>query len=1153
MVAETLSFVNDEFRGHLLNFASSVVTAKDLKLDRFVETVCSGLVSSEKKTFTSFEDAEAHLLEAGIRSPFPTVELMGRYPFELLPVTESDIHYWIFGACKGVNSNVEVYVDMSTQCINERDYLNFRYFYKRALFISFLALRLKRQRSKLDVKFSLLDNDVNRPVIVVVGEGMQVTVRPSLPPKVIPAVKLGPKRNSVRKPNEQHAPPTPYYNNSLLKDIYEYQTACELAALQGQYEGLTSAMHLVALWLQVNEFSTSVRRFVFALMHWLTKVEPSVIIQRFQRQMNAYQLFKLTLDFIANHRFIKASESDWENFGDPQPVLFLTKDGLAVDGVVGFGCADFETQFDAICVDTSGHFNWLDTCTLSDIDLLQFCARRALMVRKVEPLFTENILSLPSHQFDYSWKLALPQSIASYTEKVQRDRYWFPQFLYSFVSRLLRRGLSKRARLVYLGPLVLAETWNTDDRPVLKPPCLTLGVVLNTDFALEPVTFGPPADKEKEAKFFRQLWGSVAEMRRFADGSILEAVVWKTGSASSTDGNAVNRKIVEHLLRRHIYGGSTLPEITSRNLSFRKLYPSGNFGEVMQCFQQFSKRLRNLQGFPLSVKSVQPCSSGLYYSSLDVPKVDSDPTVPHQNEPLEVILTFESSSRWPDEIEAVQTMKLALLQKLESLLLEPAHLPLNQFGKRTSHVSEFVSGEDVCAFKVEKVYINTRSLHEPECAPTSHMDVLLSNKLLFRVYIHYEQEPLLLQRCYLRASEDFKPEVERAMELYHQKFYLEHFVATAVSKLSQFYPYLSDSIRLCKAWLDAQWLASDVPDRVTELVCCWIFLDTESYLAAPATAEMGLLRYVNFWATFSFEQQFIELNLTDLTGHGLEGSCRVLGALSDAERSAAQRCFNKVRTTFKKMERAALFIATNRDVTGQAFSWLQPSRHTVRRLQFLGRKLLRPFRELADPWEVDGRLITTTLWSTDKLESAFPFVCDVSSQWQQNGRTFGNDEGAAECKYRNLEIHMALTRNTRIPAGMSLVDQFCDDVFREYGNAVDSCPFGVYFSRGQTRKVGFVIPAKGARIARYGPLLNVKPWLTNGGQAVLTGTRSFKPFFWPPFHSNHNNNAQFLLKLVDDMEVLLTRLVKRRPLALTTLDTADLKAKIKDLGKDYFA
>jgi U3 small nucleolar RNA-associated protein 22 len=49
--------------------------------------------------------------------------------------------------------------------------------------------------------------------------------------------------------------------------------------------------------------------------------------------------------------------------------------------------------------------------------------------------------------------------------------------------------------------------------------------------ALRAVDTGPSADQAAAAAAFRAFWGERAELRRFADGQICEAVVWEVGPA----------------------------------------------------------------------------------------------------------------------------------------------------------------------------------------------------------------------------------------------------------------------------------------------------------------------------------------------------------------------------------------------------------------------------------------------------------------------------------------------------------------------------------------------------------------------------------------------------------------------------------------------
>ena len=50
-----------------------------------------------------------------------------------------------------------------------------------------------------------------------------------------------------------------------------------------------------------------------------------------------------------------------------------------------------------------------------------------------------------------------------------------------------------------------------------------------------------------QAKSFRELWGEISELRRFQDGSINEAVLFKCDNMSER--KLITKRIVHHLLK----------------------------------------------------------------------------------------------------------------------------------------------------------------------------------------------------------------------------------------------------------------------------------------------------------------------------------------------------------------------------------------------------------------------------------------------------------------------------------------------------------------------------------------------------------------------------------------------------------------------------
>ena len=70
--------------------------------------------------------------------------------------------------------------------------------------------------------------------------------------------------------------------------------------------------------------------------------------------------------------------------------------------------------------------------------------------------------------------------------------------------------------------------------------------------AFRVVDRGPAADAGKPAAAFRHLWGERAEMRRFPDGAISEAVAWDDLPPALR--GSIPERIVTHILERHLPG-----------------------------------------------------------------------------------------------------------------------------------------------------------------------------------------------------------------------------------------------------------------------------------------------------------------------------------------------------------------------------------------------------------------------------------------------------------------------------------------------------------------------------------------------------------------------------------------------------------------------
>ncbi len=79
-------------------------------------------------------------------------------------------------------------------------------------------------------------------------------------------------------------------------------------------------------------------------------------------------------------------------------------------------------------------------------------------------------------------------------------------------------------------PAVLAGSTSLElSYDVHTPGTALLAVQVDPVAAMRLVDIGPGADSGKAADAFRAFWGPKAELRRFQDGNIAEAVAWECG------------------------------------------------------------------------------------------------------------------------------------------------------------------------------------------------------------------------------------------------------------------------------------------------------------------------------------------------------------------------------------------------------------------------------------------------------------------------------------------------------------------------------------------------------------------------------------------------------------------------------------------------
>ncbi len=232
------------------------------------------------------------------------------------------------------------------------------------------------------------------------------------------------------------------------------------------------------------------------------------------------------------------------------------------------------------------------------------------------------------------------------------------------------------------------------------------------------------------AAIFRAFWGEKSELRRFKDGGIVEAVIWKDMPSYSIIENACRYILIRHepgvmTLDREVVtysGGNDVGE------QFAAASPTGsgvgdsNKNLTQNAIKTCDEVIKCLKGLPnivLRIRSASPVSPMLRYTSLF-------PPVPHpaaggassgtksttsQVDPISIILSFESSAQWPNDPEAMKAVQRALLVRIHDSLR----------GVSSSSASGVVNG----VIKGSHRHVATQQQHRPFPHPISEVSPFL--------------------------------------------------------------------------------------------------------------------------------------------------------------------------------------------------------------------------------------------------------------------------------------------------------------------------------------------------------------------------------------------------------------------------------------------
>lgn len=391
-------------------------------------------------------------------------------------------------------------------------------------------------------------------------------------------------------------------------------------------------------------------------------------------------------------------------------------------------------------------------------------------------------------------------------------------------------------------------------------PLVHVGLLVNPEHAWRLVDRGPsPHDDPEAAQRFRNLWGDKAELRRFQDGAIVESLVWTC--AHVEDRRSILKQMIAYLLKRHLkadlarfWGDQLRQQLRlSKNSTRGESYlkdTSRGFQSAIEAFDGLARAVK-LASLPLSISAIAANSPGLRYTSTFMPQpisldqLASLPTTDRHIEPMDAVIDFEPSTRWPEDLDAVQKLKTALLLEIKR------HLDTQDDVVAHSTVVQGLAGPEV-----------------PTFAADTHLDVL-SDGFLFRLRIRCSvEEDILLDDLSLAAKKGHSAllinQLEKALALYRHRFGYKLWAAPRLHGLCQSHPTLSYTIRLVKKWVSAHMLTTHFSHEAIELTCAAVFFDPMLFSALPNSPVCGFARVLNYLSQYNFDMGPISVKLPGL-------------------------------------------------------------------------------------------------------------------------------------------------------------------------------------------------------------------------------------------------------------------------------------------------
>ncbi|RLO01736.1 hypothetical protein DYB28_000628 [Aphanomyces astaci] len=586
---------------------------------------------------------------------------------------------------------IDVAIQLPDACFVPKDFTNYRYHDKRSLYLGVLASHLQTATTTSSksckpapwTRLSLVPfaGDASKPILrlhLAPIKKTQVVVQ--LIPVLSFQCKFPPSKLHPGKSNLRHDPPldaTPVYNNAVLEDMALLSHFRALHAVAAQSESFVQACILVKVWLRQRQPSSSaaasdsVNGFqATMLMLYLIRSGKLSYSTPVDAMVKIWLHFVATTDLTATPLSfppLKPGQDEEHDENDHGVVVVPTPTGLSA----------FQQAFDVVFLDPSGRVNVCSRVSKSGWLEIQWLAQQSISILPKATADAFHQVFLQRHSFwarydEYIW---VPVSTTSTTSSTSsRLQTTTDLALPQEVQHVVAKALGDRVHRVR--PLGILPTPSSSWLVTESPPTIhkvVLGLGLNPENAHRIVDKGPEADNKADAATFRAFWKSKAELRRFKDGSIVEAVVWDDVPTSQIVSQIVRTILPFHFDQSSVHGDAIVSSNDTWNDDAYSVAP------LLRAWATLQSNVRSLDEsvLPLKVSDLQLLAPGLRRTSAAPPTphplagTPSSPSIPQGAkfvtttlDPYIVVLQFESTSSWPSTPDGVANAKLGFYVQL---------------------------------------------------------------------------------------------------------------------------------------------------------------------------------------------------------------------------------------------------------------------------------------------------------------------------------------------------------------------------------------------------------------------------------------------------------------------------------------------------------